>query len=213
MSVVTKHQYVEKYPIKKTDKYLILGTIHPHVIEQFKLDFFYGNVGSFWNILSEACSVELNDLNQILTFLANHKIGISDMILSCERGDMFETRDVKLENLTFNIDLKQQILNSDISTIFFTSSFNKNNAAKLFCQTFNIPIPKNWRNNYEFDIQLGNKQLKGIILFSPSGNANRGIANTKLYKNQKSKYINFKHPVKQFKIDFYKTKFYSQLSE
>ncbi len=213
MSIVTKHQYIEKYPIKKTDKYLILGTIHPHIVEEFKIDFFYGNVGSFWNILSEACSMELNELSQILKFLDDHRIGMSDMILSCNRDNISETRDAKLKNLAFNMDIKQQILNSDISTIFFTSSFNKNNAAKLFCKSFNVSIPKNWRDNYEFDIQLDNKRLKGIILLSPSGNANRGVANSRLYKNRKSKYINVEHPVKQFKIDFYKTKFYSQIHD
>jgi|GEM_PF-4038522 len=29
MPVITKHRYIENYPIKKNDKYLILGTIHP----------------------------------------------------------------------------------------------------------------------------------------------------------------------------------------
>lgn len=207
MPLVTMHQYIKKYPIKKTDKYLILGTIHPHLKEKVELDFFYGNTASLWKILSDACSLELNSLENILTFLNDNNIAISDMILNSTRDNEATTQDSALYDLDLNLELKEQILKSNISTIFFTSAFSKNNAAKLFCKAFNIATPKNWRENYEFDIQLEGKLLKGIILLSPSGSANIGIANNKAYKNKQEEYKIYKTPIKQFKIDFYKDKF------
>ncbi|MBU0632345.1 hypothetical protein KKA17_06855 [bacterium] len=206
MAITTKHKYIDNNPIKDTDKYLILGTIHPHRTEDFKIDFFYGNAGSLWKILSDACTIELHSKEQILEFLNTHKIAVSDMILECERCNETITKDSELCPSKFNEELKEQILKSNISTIFFTSSFNKNNAAKLFFSTFNLTtqIPKTWQENYEFDIELEKKTIRCIILLSPSGAANIGIANSKAYK--KTKENNQSLTVTQYRIDFYKDK-------
>jgi len=207
--VITKHRYIKEYPIKKNDKYLILGTIHPHRISE--LDFFYGNAKTFWNILSEALEIKLDSLDNILNFLKKHNIAISDMILECYRKDEAVTNDSELYNLILNKSIKNEILNSDIETIFFTSAFgNKNNAAKLFFNIFGLKeqIPENWKETNQFNIMLDNKEIKCIILLSPSGASNRSIPRSPMYKKVKDEYEKtYDKPVKQFKIDFYKTKF------
>ena len=204
----SQHRYIDKYPIKQTDKYLILGTIHPH--KNSDLDFFYGNAKTFWGILSSATKLNFNTLDNILEILNQNKIAISDMIFECEREDETVTKDSDLYSLKLNEDIKSQIINSNIKTIFFTSAFGKNNAAKLFFDLFelNRQIPTNWKETYEFHVTIENKKIKCIILFSPSGASNIGISKSKVYLSKKDKYIEtYDKPVKQFKIDFYKSKF------
>jgi len=206
--IKSQHKYIEKYPIKRTDRYLILGTIHPH--GNSKLDFFYGNAGTFWEILSNATKLDFNSLDNILEIFNQNKIAISDMILECEREDETVTRDSDLYNLKLNNNIKNEILQSEIKTIFFTSAFGKNNAAKLFFDIFelNAQVPKSWKETYEFHIMVEGKKIKCIILLSPSGASNIGISRSKIYLPKKNKYIKgYDKPVKQFKIDFYKSKF------
>ncbi|ATB68985.1 hypothetical protein SJPD1_0872 [Sulfurospirillum diekertiae] len=208
MPVITKHRYIKNYPIKKNDKYLVLGTIHPH--GHSELDFFYGNAKTFWDILSNATELKFKTLDDILEIFNQYNIGISDMVIECERKDKSVTKDSDLYNLKLNTDIKNQILDSNIETIFFTSAFGKNNAAKLFFDLFKLKmqVPKNWNKTYEFHIEFENKVIKCIVLLSPSGASNIGISNSKIYKQVKNEYYGiFDKPVKQFKIDFYKSKF------
>ncbi|MBK6965069.1 MAG: hypothetical protein IPH20_14305 [Bacteroidales bacterium] len=58
--MITIHQYLDKYPISRDSKKLIVGTIHPHDHENFGIPFFYGNRSSIWKILSEAFLMNLN---------------------------------------------------------------------------------------------------------------------------------------------------------
>ena len=130
----TSHQYLKKYPITANSEKLIVGTIHPHNHEDFGVDFFYGNMGSIWKILSEAFPEELanpKDLNEILAFLTNRKIAMSDTILECER-EKPTASDEDLTNIKLNGQLIDDIKNSKISEILFTSGFGKNGAFKLF---------------------------------------------------------------------------------
>jgi len=206
--VKSQHKYIDKYPIKRTDKYLILGTIHPY--GNSELDFFYGNAKTFWGILSNATKLNFNTLYNILEIFNQNKIAISDMILECEREDETVTKDSDLYNLKLNKDIINKIIHSEIETIFFTSAFGKNNAAKLFFDLFelNIQVPKNWKETYEFYIAIKNKKIKCIILLSPSGASNIGISKSKIYQSKKDEYVKvYEKPVKQFKIDFYQSKF------
>ena len=131
------------------------------------------------------------------------------MILECERLNDKVTADKDLQNLVVNQNLKNEILKSDIETIYFTSAFNKNNAAKLFFDLFELQnqIPINWKNTYEINIDFFGKKIKCVILLSPSGASNIGISRSKIYLNKQNLYEDLKTPVKQFKIDFYKEKF------
>jgi ribosomal protein S18 acetylase RimI-like enzyme len=205
---ITKHRYIKKYPIKKDDKHLILGTIHPHSTSE--LDFFYGNAKTFWDLLAQALGLQFDNLDNILDFLKKHNIAISDMILQCCRQNETATKDSELYNLVLNKNIKEKILYSNIETIYFTSAFGKNNAARLFFDLFDLKeqIPENWRETNEFNIMIDNKEIKCIVLLSPSGASNIGISKSKMYQKVKNKYDKiYDKPIKQFKIDFYKAKF------
>lgn len=207
LEVTTVHKFIDKYPIRLDDKSLILGTIHPHMLENFKVDFFYGNKNSLWDILGHAKNIQLTTLTDITNFLLKNKISISDLVLQCNRKHSGITSDKDLYKLILNKKIKDEILNSNIETIYFTSAFGKNNAATLFFDMFELEIPQNWKNTYEMNINFFGKKIKCVILLSPSGASNMGISKSKIYLNNKDKYTTFKTPVKQFKIDFYKEKF------
>src|SRR3981189_1338650 len=84
----TRHQYIGKYPIEPGSQKLILGTIHAMDRSKFKLDFFYGNRGTLWNILHKAFPEELTDpssVESILSFLRARKIAMSDVVAECGR--------------------------------------------------------------------------------------------------------------------------------
>ena len=121
------------------------------------------------------------------------------------------TQDKKLRNLKFNKDAIQIALkNSSINKIFFTSAFGKNNAAKLFTDLFQVDYKATYNEaTREFLIPAKHfgRQITGVVLFSPSGQANIGISKSRGYLNNINSYQQFKHPVKQFKIDFYRDKF------
>ena len=140
MPVTTTHQYIDQYPVRPTDTRMIVGTIHPHIHENFHIPFFYGNVGSFWDLLQNAFPhLNLNSREEILEMLNLNNIWITDIIRSCDREDERVTNDNGLYNIVPNTDqIREAILKSRIDTIFFTSRFDKNNAAKLFTKHFDI---------------------------------------------------------------------------
>ena len=130
----TTHQYLEKYPISTESEKLIVGTIHPHDYNNFTIPFFYGNVTSLWNILSEAFPDKLKkplSLEGIINFLSIKKISVSDTIKKCDRQNP-----TSLDKDLIPIDLNERIINdikkSKIKEILFTSGFGKNNAFRLF---------------------------------------------------------------------------------
>ena len=210
MPITTIHKFIDNYPIRKSSTKLIIGTIHPHLVDNFKINFFYGNMGSFWDILSNAFpSRHFDNIDEIITTLDNYNISIIDIIRQCDRENENVTNDSDLYNIIHNLEqIKSDIENSQIDTIYFTSRFGKNNAAKLFVDTFNI--------QYEFDHLKSEfiipkehfgRQIRCVVLYSPSNNANIGISRAKPYLNNKAYYRQFEYPIKQFKIEFYQEKF------
>jgi hypothetical protein len=212
MPVTTTHQYLANYPIKPTDKRLIVGTIHPHLHDDFLIPFFYGNVGSLWNILSEAFPhLGFENYQTIQRILSHYNIGITDIIRQCDREHENVTQDQLLYNLHFNTEQISDAINeSEIDIIYFTSRFGKNNAAKLFTSEFGI----NYRG--AFDDTLSEfilperhfgREIRCVVLYSPSGQANIGISKALPFLNNIDYYKQFNKPVNQFKIDFYREKF------
>ena len=208
----TIHQYLDKYPISKDSEKLIVGTIHPHNHENFQIPFFYGNKNSIWNILSEAFPEDLKKpikLEEVEKFLTKRKIALSDTIIKCKRKSS-SAQDHHLIPLELNRQLITQIKNSNIKEIFFTSSFGKNNAFKLFYIDIlgNKKIPLEVKQNREIVIsEIFGRPIKLTILYSPSGSANIGLSKTKLYLENYNKYAGFKSPLNAFKIDYYREKF------
>lgn len=207
--MITTHQYLNKYPIDPNSRKLIVGTIHPHHHEQFVVPFFYGNVLSLWKIISEAFPRELKqpvDLNGILKFLERRQISMSDTIIRCKRIKP-SALDKDLVPLELNHAMLKEITNSQIDHILFTSGYGKNNAFRLFYnKLLNLPISDEIKTRREviLDSSIFGRPVKLSVLYSPSGQANTGIVNSQLYKENAHKYSKHSTPVKAFKIDLYK---------
>lgn len=209
---MTKHRYLERYPVSPDSEKLIVGTIHPDNYQEFQVKFFYGNVGSIWKILSEAFPLELknpNDLNDILSFLKGKKISVSDTIIECHRTTT-SALDQDLIPIKFNHKIIEDIRNSNIKEVLFTSGFGKNNAFRLFyTDILGLKITGEIRKNREVMLnkEVFGRPVKLTILYSPSGSANIGISKTSLYLANKDKYKNSPRPVQDFKVDYYREKF------
>ena len=210
--MITTHQFIDKYPISPESKKLIIGTIHPHDHENFKIKFFYGNKLSIWNILNKAFDNKIGDVitvESILQFLSSKRISISDTIRVCDRVNP-NALDKDLIPLELNRKLVEQIANSKIEEILFTSGFGKNNAFKLFySDILNQKITPEIKENREvlLDKNIFGRPIKLTVLYSPSGSSNVGISVSKTYKANAHKYSHLQTPVSAFKIDYYREKF------
>ena len=183
-----------------------------HNTDDFDLDFFYGNRNSFWNILAEAFPrLDFSNKENIIQSLDANFTSITDIIKTCDRENQSITRDKDLYNICLNTNqIRDGLINSSISTIYFTSRFGKNNAAKLFVENFNIEYRDSWNddtNSFTIPKEVFNKEIKAIVLFSPSGQANIGISRSRSYLSKRHLYSHYRTPVQKFKIDFYKEKF------
>ena len=212
MLVTTNHQYIEVYPIRKSDRRLIIGTIHPHLHNDFQIPFFYGNVGSIWGILSKAFPQhDFTSLQSIITTLKEYETSITDIIKTCDREHANITRDDLLYNIVLNKEqIEDGLSESQIDTIYFTSRFSTNSAAKLFVETFRIDYKASFNESTsEFTIPKSRfgREIRCVVLYSPSGAANVGISQTRPYLNSIDYYRQFEKPVARFKVDFYKEKF------
>lgn len=210
--MVTKHQYIDKYPIRAESTKLILGTIHPHDHENFSIPFFYGNRLSLWKILSEAFPDELPQplsLQGILNFLTLKKISISDTVKECRRIEP-TALDKDLIPTKLNSEIVEEIRVSNISEILFTSGFGKNNAFKLFyCEILGLRITKDIREKREVVVnhpKIG-RPITLKVLYSPSGSSNVGISRSRSYLSVRDKYTNSSRPVYEFKVDYYRDNF------
>jgi G:T/U-mismatch repair DNA glycosylase len=208
----TLHQFVLKYPIRTESKKLILGTIHPHYTHDFEVQFFYGNKSSIWKILNEAFDNEIGQpitVNGIIAFLNSRKISVSDTILECLRKNQ-TALDSDLIPEVLNTNLIQEIKNSDIDEILFTSGFGKNNAFKLFYEDIlhqKITDKIKEEKSILLDPTHFGRPVLLKILVSPSGSANIQLSRSKKYLDIKHQYIGFKTPIKQYKIDLYRSAF------
>ena len=80
-----KHPWLNKHPINKDSKYLIIGT-HPPMPYCEKLDYFYGNMSEFWRLLDKV--FPNNNLynsgypkkEDILNFIDANSISITDLV-------------------------------------------------------------------------------------------------------------------------------------
>lgn len=208
----TTHQYLDKYPITADSEKLIVGTIHPHDHANFTIPFFYGNVTSIWTLLSDAFPNDLQrplTLDGILKFLKTKRISVSDTIRKCERINP-TALDKDLIPIELNKQIIEDIKNSKITEILFTSGFSKNNAFKLFyVDILGLVITKEIKANRQviLDKSIFGRPIKLIVLYSPSGSSNVGISKSKTYLVDKHKYVKSKRPVYDFKVNCYRELF------
>lgn len=213
--MITHHQYLTNEPFDRASETLIVGTIHPHNHEDFHVPFFYGNECSLWVILQEAFPAELPnpyDLKDIQAFLRRRKISMSDMIWECERKDS-SALDNDLVPIRLNEELPEQIRQSNIREVLFTSGFGKNAAFKLFYRNLlKRSISKEIREEREVTLEpaLFGRPVRLRILYSPSGRAVTGLKRNKQYLANEEKYRHFPASVKAFRVDHYRQIFGNQ---
>jgi hypothetical protein len=173
-----KHPYLDKYPLTKAYKYLVIGTIPPAKVlpageeckgkttfqREFTLDYFYGNAASFWKLLKEVYpESDFSTVEGIQVWQDAYCIEITDTIQQCRRKDPCSPRDsdLLLENEDYNHSLKSYVLahQDDLEKLIFTSSKGQNNALANFKKIMGQDVES-----------IGSKVVADLP--SPSGAAN-----------------------------------------
>lgn len=139
--------------------------------------FFYGNMSEFWRFLNiiypnnnlyvQGCP----KLKDVLTFLDNNKIAITDIIYKTSSHKFSTDSEIKnINNDDLNSFLAKWLKNSKVEVIYFTSFGGKNSTKNLFKKwyrkEFNKPIKITKEHINTIDI-FGRK-INLIDLFSPS---------------------------------------------
>jgi hypothetical protein len=187
------HPWLEKYPIKKGDKYLIIGT-HPPMPYCGKLEFYYGNMSEFWRFLDMVYpGYKLYEngcpkIEDILKFLKKSNFAITDIVYKTHVTKFSTDKDMKkigIEDL--NQHLFKWLKDSSIETIYFTSFGGANSAKNLFKKWYKShfknesKIYKITKNHFN-QIKLWDRKIKLIDLFSPSPTAKRSAHEIKEFK-------------------------------
>lgn len=208
----TVHEYLDLYPVSPKSEKVVVGTIHPHDTSQFKIPFFYGSKLSLWNLLDRASGGEIGrpiTLENVLLFLARHKIAMSDTVRECLRnGTSWADNDLVPTRL--NLELLEQIRDSNIKEVLFMSGFGKNNAFRLFYTgMLGRRISPEIRKNRAIVLEksLFGRPVRLSVLYSPSGAANIALAQAEIYKAVKEKYAGSPTPLYDFKVDYYREMF------
>ena len=217
--MVTKHPWLELYPIDKNSERLIIGT-HPPMPYMGEMKFFYGNMFEFWRLLTSVYkndslfTKDKPDLVKIKAFLKKYKFSITDLVYKTD-GKKFSI-DQDMNVLELNPYLLNWLKDSNIKEIYFTSFSGKNGALPLFKKWLKVnfgnkvkikPIEK-W-DNYSTYIKIDDLTYKLVRLYSPSPSARKGIGASQVFKN----YLidNPGSDVDAFRIDLY-TKLLPQLN-
>lgn len=210
-----KHPY-PPFLFENTEK-LIVGTLPPPRFYKGKLksgdvDFCYGSIdGLLWKILDEIFNLNLEfdttdfAIEQRKKFLIQRKIGICDIVDSCER-EKIDASDLGMQNIVLRDMLHYLKQAPKVHTLLLTGGNSKNGPEyhlrsllkdyKIHLNVLDAGHPK--IHSFEFD----NRNIKVVSLIAPSGSANRAIGSNPFYKMQKKK--NPKYNTFDFRLEQYK---------
>jgi G:T/U-mismatch repair DNA glycosylase len=209
-----KHKHPYQPFIKNDTTKLIVGTLPPPRFSTGELlekdvNFCYGSYyNSLWLYIDKIHNLGLRfdnsqeAINQRKEFLINHKIGVCDIVESCERVKVDASdlgmQSIKLRNLIGY--LKQY---PKVDTLLFTGGNSKNGPEYFFrkhlkdyglkLELVSNDIPRIHKfvlhNEEENTNYKGNlfRTIKTVSLTSGSGAANISISKIPLYKHLKSK--------------------------
>jgi len=204
LNFIHKHPYQPFIPKNATK--LIVGTLPPPrfsdgILKKGDVDFCYGSIdGQLWKILDEIFNLNLKfettefAIQQRKSFLESNKIGICDIVESCERKKIDASdlgmEQVKLRNFIFYL---QKFKNID--TLLLTGGNSKNGPEyhlRKLLKNLNIEFtPINLETPRIHQFQLDKRIIKSVSLTAPSGAANRAIGSNSTYKILKNKNPNF----------------------
>ena len=209
-----KHPY-EPFIKNDTEK-LIVGTLPPprfttgELIKQ-DVDFCYGSYyNSLWLYIDKIhdLGLDFENTNKAIeerkNFLIKHKIGVCDIVDSCER-DKIDASDLGMQNIQLRNLIGYLNKSPKVHTLLFTGGNSKNGPEYFFRKhlkesNLKLEIVSNSVPRIH-QFKLNNRIIKTVSLTSPSGSANRAIGSMEFYKkmkNENSKFNTFDFRVLQY---------------
>lgn len=214
------HQHPYQPFLYKGVQTVIVGTLPPPrfstgELKPHDVDFCYGSQdGLLWKILDTIFNLNLDYENtykaieQRKKFLKTRKLGICDIVSSCER-EKIDASDLGMQNVTLRNLITYLTQYTSIKTLIFTGGNTKNGPEYFFRQHLkDYAISLRLQNNEVPKIHtfvLNNRKIKTVSLTAPSGSANRAIGSYPSYKKEKvlnPKFNTFDFRVKQYEPFF-----------
>ena len=126
--------------LPKGAKYLVLGSFFAKGLHStLGYDWYYGSrFNQFWRIIEEVYDVTLKDKASKIQLFTELKMGIADIIYSCERENGNSSYS-NLTNITYNYSIIELLNTKEIDVIYFTSVFVEKNFRKLFLPKIKDP--------------------------------------------------------------------------
>ena len=210
-------QHIHPYQpfIKKNTKKLIVGTLPPprfttgNLLEK-DVNFCYGSYyNSLWLFIDKIHNLNLRydqsneAIKQRKDFLVKHKIGVCDIVESCER-EKVDASDLGMQNIKLRDVIGYLKQYQNIETILFIGGRSKNGPEYFFkkhLKNYNLKlelISKETPRIQEFKLDCqtelsgsASRKIKTVSLTSSSGAANISIGSNSLYKQLKASNPNF----------------------
>lgn len=212
-----KHQHPYVPFINNDTTKLIVGTLPPprfstgDLLEK-DVDFCYGSYyNSLWLFIDKIHNLKLRfdnsqeAISERKQFLINHKIGVCDIVESCERSKI-DASDLGMQNIVLRDLIGYLKQYTKVDTLLFTGGNSKNGPEFFFrkhlkekglkLELITNEIPR----IHQF--ALNKRLIKTVSLTSASGSANRAIGSMPLYqqlKNSDSEFNTFDFRVMQYK--------------
>ena len=199
---------------------LIIGTIPPPRFSLGKLfaedvDFCYGSkYGLLWPILDRIFNLELlyensaDAVEQRKFFLAKNKIGICDIVASCERAKQ-DASDLGMQDITTRDLVSVLRKHKTIDSCLLMGGNSRNGPEYLLRKQLKLKglplIPEDSGSIKSHRMPLEGRDIMVYTLISPSSAANRSIGNSGAYKDQKAEHGDF--TVMDFRIQQYEKVF------
>ncbi|MBT8260231.1 MAG: uracil-DNA glycosylase family protein [Bacteroidia bacterium] len=201
-----QHKHPYQPFIKENTTKLIVGTLPPPRFSTGQLldrdvDFCYGSYyNSLWLYIDNIHNLNLkydNSLEAIeqrKQFLVKEKIGICDIVESCDRKKI-DASDLGMTNIKLRDIIGYLVEYTSINTLLFTGGNSKNGPEYFFrkhIKDYGIKlegVSNEIPRIHQFHISKRN--IKTVSLTSASGSANRAIGSMPLYKQLKAKNLNF----------------------
>lgn len=212
-----KHQHPYVPFINNDTTKLIVGTLPPprfstgDLLEK-DVDFCYGSYyNSLWLFIDKIHNLKLRfdnsqeAISERKQFLINHKIGVCDIVESCERSKI-DASDLGMQNIVLRDLIGYLKQYTKVDTLLFTGGNSKNGPEFFFrkhlkekglkLELITNEIPR----IHQF--ALNKRLIKTVSLTSASGSANRAIGSMPLYqqlKNSDSEFNTFDFRVMQYR--------------
>lgn len=205
-----KHKHPYKPFIQNDTTKLIVGTLPPPRFSTGKLldkdvNFCYGSYyNSLWLFIDKIHNLKLRfdnsqeAINERKAFLIKNKIGVCDIVDSCER-EKIDASDLGMQNIKLRDVIGYLKKFPSIDTILFTGGNSKNGPEyffrkhikdyKLKLELVSNEVPRIhqfFMGNNRLESVNNMRVVKTVSLTSASGSANRAIGSMALYKQLKS---------------------------